>query len=280
VELKVNSQVGPGDEYATITEVEPMNGDEKVSITHNKGEVMLVDFWATWCPPCQAPMAHNQKMLEEKGAAWGDKVRIIGLSIDQDKNKLREHVESKKWTSVEHYFRAGSDASAVYSVRGVPHVMLLDKNGTIVFKGHPAGRTLEADIETLLADKPLEGDNVFTGAKKEDGADATDNKDAGIPEGAKDVDAEAINAEIDAFKAVGEELQKDEEMKKHAKSMQRAFCVMVFTQTYMPKAGKTVGKYENYRVLVGPQASLDAVKPMLEDKVKGSFEVVLREQAM
>jgi len=54
---------------------------------------------------------------------------------------------------------------------------------------------------------------------------------------------------------------------------------MVFNQTYMPKTGKTVGKYENYRVLVGPKDSVEAVKKMLEDKVKGSFEVVLREQA-
>jgi len=42
---------------------------------------MLLDLWATWCPPCQAPMAHNQHMLETR-KDWGDKVRIIGLSID------------------------------------------------------------------------------------------------------------------------------------------------------------------------------------------------------
>jgi len=82
VQLKVCAEIGQGDEYVTITEVEPMDKADKVSITHNKGEVVLLDFWATWCPPCQGPMAHNQKMLEEKANTWGDKVRIIGLSID------------------------------------------------------------------------------------------------------------------------------------------------------------------------------------------------------
>jgi hypothetical protein len=48
-------------------------------------------------------MAHNCKMLEERGKDWGDKVRLIGLSIDKDTAIVKNHVEDKKWTSVEHY---------------------------------------------------------------------------------------------------------------------------------------------------------------------------------
>ena len=53
-------------------------------VEHKQGQVILLDFWATWCPPCQKPMAHNQEMLEKRGSDWGDKVRLIGLSIDDN----------------------------------------------------------------------------------------------------------------------------------------------------------------------------------------------------
>ena len=66
------------------------------SLEHKKGEVWLIDFWATWCPPCQGPMAHNQHMWHTCGDLWKDLgVRIICISIDNDKSKLVSHVNSK-----------------------------------------------------------------------------------------------------------------------------------------------------------------------------------------
>jgi len=103
-----------GDEYQTIEKVAKMEDGSEASLEHVKGQVWLIDFWATWCPPCQRPMAHNQEMLERNAEAWKDKVRIFGVSIDKDIEKLRSHVETNKWASVEHFHRAGSNCSDVY----------------------------------------------------------------------------------------------------------------------------------------------------------------------
>jgi thiol-disulfide isomerase/thioredoxin len=49
---------------------------------------MLLDIWATWCGPCQKPMAHNQEMLEKNEEKWKDRVRIVAVSVDDSKEEL------------------------------------------------------------------------------------------------------------------------------------------------------------------------------------------------
>ena len=80
-EISVSATLSAGDDYKTITDIMPMSEETPCNLEHD-GKVWLIDFWATWCPPCQKPMAHNQEILEKKGDEWKDKIRIIGLSID------------------------------------------------------------------------------------------------------------------------------------------------------------------------------------------------------
>ena len=71
-------------------------------------------------------MQHNVEMLAKKKPEW-DCVRIVGLCIDKKEDTLKKHVDAKEWGSVEHYWRNESDCSDVYSVKGVPCVMLINK---------------------------------------------------------------------------------------------------------------------------------------------------------
>jgi len=114
-------------------------------------------------------------MLEKNGEKWGDKVRILGISIDQTAEAVVSHVETKGWKSVEHFHKASSNSDETYGVQGVPHVVLIDTKGVIVYIGHPASRDLEADINTLLKGEPLKGKGEKSEEKKEESASSTNN---------------------------------------------------------------------------------------------------------
>lgn len=101
-QVEVSVGYGVGDMAGPIENVNKLDGSS-CTFSHEQGQVILLDFWATWCPPCQRPMAHNQEMLVKNTGTWGDKVRIVGLSIDNEVSKLKSHVEAKGWGNVEHY---------------------------------------------------------------------------------------------------------------------------------------------------------------------------------
>ena len=84
-----------GEKFVTISGVNNVTGEGKLDIVHD-GKVMLIDFWATWCPPCQKPMAHNVEMKKNNGDKWAN-VRIIGLSIDDDAQTVKTHCTNKNW---------------------------------------------------------------------------------------------------------------------------------------------------------------------------------------
>jgi thiol-disulfide isomerase/thioredoxin len=267
----VTVALGPGCKYDPIKDLKPIKGGDAVTLEHKEGEVWMIDFWATWCPPCQAPMAHNQAMLDKRGAEWGDKVKIICISIDQTADKVVSHCDAKGWNSPIHYHRAESDCSKQYSVSGVPNVMIVDTNGMIVFKGHPANRPdLEADFDNLLKGEKL------TGAGTEpEGAGGDDGKEAA----GKDLNSADCLAVIDTFvKETGPALQKS--LKEHATKCPKAFCVMTYTENYDINTEKSKIDWKNYRVLIGPQDAIDECKKQIEENVKGDFEVVPQIRAM
>lgn len=91
-------------------------------------------------------------------------MRIVGVSLDfGTPEKVTKHCNAKGWGNIEHYVMPDSTVRAAFGIQGVPHVMLIDKQGQVVFKNHPGYIVnLEKAIDMLL-----KGETIFGEDKKD-----------------------------------------------------------------------------------------------------------------
>ena len=127
---------------------------EEHSSKELEGKVVVLEFWASWCGACQAPMAKMQTFVD-KNPEWKDKVEVLALSLDNTINQASEHLEKKGWHSTRNVWGGegafGSNAPSVYKVRGIPTTYIMDAAGKIVEAGHPASMDIPGIVNELLA---------------------------------------------------------------------------------------------------------------------------------
>jgi len=106
---------------------------EKISLAGQKGNVVLIDFWATWCPPCREGIVHL-KDYYEKFKSRG--FEIIGISLDEDQAKMTAFIERQKMPWRQYFDGAGweNKLAVKYGVDSIPATYLLDRAGNIVAK--------------------------------------------------------------------------------------------------------------------------------------------------
>lgn len=110
-----------------------------------RGKIVWLEFWATWCGPCQPAMSELVKTVGEHGGEWADTVSIIPLSVDDSVEIVARHVKDRAWDTIPHYWsEAGADKSGFGStaantvgVHSVPTAYLVGRDGRILWTGHP-----------------------------------------------------------------------------------------------------------------------------------------------
>ncbi len=122
-----------------------------LTLAQYRGKVVLVDFWATWCGPCVNELP-NVIAAYEKYRAKG--FEIVGISLDQDKEKLTSFLKKHKmeWPQVFDGKGWDSKLAAQYGIQSIPATFLLDGDGKIVASGL-RGKQLDEELEKLLAKK-------------------------------------------------------------------------------------------------------------------------------
>ena len=127
---------------------------EKKSLSDfvGKGKVMLVDFWSPWCPPCKAEIP-NIKAVWEK--YHGDDFDVLSVAVWEESRRMDWHntidtakVYDMRWLQLNN---GHQEPATLYGIDGIPHMILFDKDGTILKRGDDlrGEKTAKAVAEVL-----------------------------------------------------------------------------------------------------------------------------------
>lgn len=112
------------------------------------GKVKIINFWATWCPPCRMEIPDFQSLYEKYSG--GDFV-MIGISLDDNSEIVKKFIDQYKVT---YPIVMGNEevANSYGGIRGIPTTFVVDKEGKVYKKyiGYTEGRVFEQDIAALL----------------------------------------------------------------------------------------------------------------------------------
>jgi cytochrome c biogenesis protein CcmG, thiol:disulfide interchange protein DsbE len=122
---------------------------KNINLADYKGKVVILDFWATWCGPCRRGVPDLVSIQKN----YGDKVVIIGISLDDDRTK-KDILPFMKEYGVNYPVVYGNSEVVINygNIRAIPTSFIIDQNGNIVDKyvGLVSKEIYLDRIETLL----------------------------------------------------------------------------------------------------------------------------------
>ena len=125
-----------------------LDGDD-VSLAEYRGSVVILDFWATWCMPCTKTFPELHALQQ----AYADRgVVLLVVSLDKSAEDARDYLVENEFATDNVLWGSLKEAREVkelYSVCGIAHTLVIDRDGHIRFSGHPVRLTAEV-IEAWL----------------------------------------------------------------------------------------------------------------------------------
>jgi thiol-disulfide isomerase/thioredoxin len=112
------------------------------------GKVVLLDFWAIWCPPCHMALPHLRRIVEEYA---GQPFVVLSISLDSDGGKWRAFTAKNHMTWLQ-YRDGGYDGaiSRLYGVRGVPTTVIIDADGVLQWQ-FVGSEDIDGKLKKLVA---------------------------------------------------------------------------------------------------------------------------------
>jgi len=105
--------------------------NQQLTLASLKGKVVLLNFWATWCPPCREEIP---SMMKLNTFMAGKPFQMVCVSVDEGGKKAVEEFFKNSGFSLPAYTDPSGQVSKTYGITGVPETFVIDKNGMIVKK--------------------------------------------------------------------------------------------------------------------------------------------------
>jgi thiol-disulfide isomerase/thioredoxin len=115
----------------------PARGGTNLSLSQYKGQVVMINFWATWCGPCRQEMPLLDAMYKKyKGMGF----TLIGVNVEPDSKAAEKFLQGMPVTFPV-AFDAESRVSKLYNVQGMPSTVIVDRKGNarVLHKGYRPG---------------------------------------------------------------------------------------------------------------------------------------------
>lgn len=141
---------GTGKDAPDFT-LQDLNGQEVTLSSFQGKKAVMIDFWATWCPPCKKTLPHVEAIHQQHR----DQVEVLAISLDDSQDDVRRFVQEKGYsfrvlwldTTRPDHQKIASD----YKVEGIPHLLFIDKDGKIRsdVQGQHSEKQLLAELKTV-----------------------------------------------------------------------------------------------------------------------------------
>jgi peroxiredoxin len=137
----------PAPEFKVVT-----TAGKQLSLSSLKGQVVVLDFFATWCPPCRDSIPHLMDLSRRYGKQG---LQVVGMSMDEDGEEVvRDFVADKRVTYP--VALIGQEIATSYAIRSVPMMYVISKKGLVAERimgyNETIGHNLEQLIKKLLAE--------------------------------------------------------------------------------------------------------------------------------
>jgi len=134
---------------APAFELAAPDGKHQVRLGEHAGNVVVVDFWATWCAPCKESFPAYQRLAQK----YGSKLTVIGISVDEDPAGIAKFAR-ETGAKFALAWDDGQLTSKSYQPPTMPTSFVIDQSGIVRFVHsgfHPGDeRAIESEIDSLL----------------------------------------------------------------------------------------------------------------------------------